>query len=651
MSMEDFNSYCLSLATPKALHSKGRPVKGGLSKNVQKKSSQNLLNHSQLKGERVRPGLNAENSPQAGTKRSSLERKSKSDNKRLPKKNPTKESNNALPSKKTSNGKHNSEPLQGKKIKADRKLSERKASAFGGKIITRYSPEKGEDGFYRTTFTGELQKKSFREIYSINTFHSNKKEPGNSKVDSLHAKRCSRKYTKKFKEFDPPVVANLSRRNSYLRRLTKEDTNNVYPMSMSVSRKIRLFKETDSGKLKEVTRFRRRFRTHRSSSGRWISESIQTRQVKKPFSRMIDGYQNYFQNYTIYHNAASYEQAVPESLKTNADVHHATELTLMVKELLQRIKKSFPKGSSESTCSKIAKKRKKHLLKYLQNLDSKRKTHPLLSLSQTFELLSETMEIVAKQKTVFFALDCEFNNDLGLPSEIGLSILNPQIQKTSLFPNIISLHIIIKDDYDFNKVESFEDTFLGGRSFMMKRSEALVFLQTILDTLFEPGIEEPSAAFVIHNSIGDLQRLTNMGLKLPKEFVALDTYMLYSASHGFKRETSTLSGLLHRLGIPQTFMHNAGNDAYFTLFALLKLADPQFRLNNNLDDYEEDLKHEHDFRVQAYLLEKKNVIPPQFLERDPRQWNISEFSPPKELEDCKSALKTVYRTRYKSQRL
>jgi hypothetical protein len=72
-----------------------------------------------------------------------------------------------------------------------------------------------------------------------------------------------------------------------------------------------------------------------------------------------------------------------------------------------------------------------------------------------------------------------------------------------------------------------------------------------------------------HSIHGDLDWLEGMGLRL--DFPALDIALAYQEMRG-RVQKSRLSAILDDLGVEHPFLHNAGNDALYTLEGAIRLA-------------------------------------------------------------------------------
>ena len=72
-----------------------------------------------------------------------------------------------------------------------------------------------------------------------------------------------------------------------------------------------------------------------------------------------------------------------------------------------------------------------------------------------------------------------------------------------------------------------------------------------------------------HSIGGDLDWLEGMGLQL--DFPALDIALAYQKMRG-RAQKSKLSAILDDMGVEHPFLHNAGNDALYTLEGAIRLA-------------------------------------------------------------------------------
>lgn len=95
-----------------------------------------------------------------------------------------------------------------------------------------------------------------------------------------------------------------------------------------------------------------------------------------------------------------------------------------------------------------------------------------------------------------------------------------------------------------------------------------------------------SAVVVCHDPTNDIKWLKQLGIQLPTNILTLDTQMIASLPNdtiGPGKNKVGLAKTLNRYDIPHSYLHNAGNDAYFTLVLLVRLLDAQFRKNHKVD--------------------------------------------------------------------
>lgn len=100
-------------------------------------------------------------------------------------------------------------------------------------------------------------------------------------------------------------------------------------------------------------------------------------------------------------------------------------------------------------------------------------------------------------------------------------------------------------------------------------------------------ISNRNGAFVGHHIEGDIKWLKSLNIEIPDNVNTVDTHKLYTIS---RSRGGTLRGVLRLLGIPHGFLHNAGNDAYFTLLAAMALCDPEVRISKGLDAFYDVVK-------------------------------------------------------------
>jgi hypothetical protein len=186
----------------------------------------------------------------------------------------------------------------------------------------------------------------------------------------------------------------------------------------------------------------------------------------------------------------------------------------------------------------------------------------------------------ASRSKVFIAIDLEW--DESNPSrilEVGLAILDLRPRK--LHPkrtppstwDIRPRHIIISENRDVHNskyVRSNKFGFKFGKSYFARDAKARETVQAVLDRY------EPDEVVLVGHLMGnDLRRLEEWGVVLDEEIDVLDTAGLervyMSRVNGRK---VSLESMCEELDVPyyrSDKLHNAGNDAFFTMAAFLEM--------------------------------------------------------------------------------
>lgn len=200
--------------------------------------------------------------------------------------------------------------------------------------------------------------------------------------------------------------------------------------------------------------------------------------------------------------------------------------------------------------------------------------------TKSLEYLKKVIPLVYLRNRPLISLDIEaWERDTSIITEIGFSIYQPNPQE--LFPNIKAHHLIIKEH--FNKINSRyvgdnKKNFIGKQSHIIPKQSATDITKKIIETY----IVEGNAILVGHSINGDIKWLKSLGITFPENMITIDTLDIHQLS---SRVGGKLKLLCKNLDIYSTYMHNAGNDAYFTLLAAIKLCDPTVRLEKKLDIY------------------------------------------------------------------
>lgn len=211
----------------------------------------------------------------------------------------------------------------------------------------------------------------------------------------------------------------------------------------------------------------------------------------------------------------------------------------------------------------------------------------------------QTMNLIYLRQTILFSVDIEaYEYDYEVVTEIGITIYDPRENLFSLTPTFRNFHICVSESFELRNgkfVPDFKDCYLLGESMVIPLQECINFLQSLINYYMRIKTEEDRTwkrAFVGHNISGDLKWLKGLGIKLPDDLdydlnnndrvKVVDTQTLFISLYG--NRGSSLGNILRILNIPHSYLHNAGNDAYFTLQSLFYMCDIGKRNQMCLDD-------------------------------------------------------------------
>ncbi|GEQ70145.1 hypothetical protein JCM33374_g3821 [Metschnikowia sp. JCM 33374] len=201
-----------------------------------------------------------------------------------------------------------------------------------------------------------------------------------------------------------------------------------------------------------------------------------------------------------------------------------------------------------------------------------------------FQSLKKHMEWVYGRQTVLFCVDVEaWERNTQVVTEIGVSIYDPEEQENALTPVIRTYHIVI--DKNQNKrngrfVPDHMNNFMEGTSVLLPMYQAKTLLQKLVDKYFGQWATK-WCTLVGHDLRNDIDYLAKIGIHVPPSCLQLDTQKVFAYSHG--SYGASLQNALRTVKQPFAFLHNAANDAYFTVMLALKLCDPNARLALGLD--------------------------------------------------------------------
>ncbi|KAG2730714.1 hypothetical protein G9P44_006291 [Scheffersomyces stipitis] len=212
-------------------------------------------------------------------------------------------------------------------------------------------------------------------------------------------------------------------------------------------------------------------------------------------------------------------------------------------------------------------------------------SHPRLQHKHQLYYLKDCMQQVFGRKSVLFSVDMEaWEINTNVITEIGISIFDPRGQMMSMLPSTNQIHILIQENYEKRNgrfVPDHSRNFVGGTSLIMTKYEAACFTQTLIDYYFQLPNAGLNCALVGHDVKGDVKWLKQLGVNFPDNIKTVDTSTLFSITQG--KNGNSLKNALSAVDIPYSFLHNAGNDAYYTLLAAMKLCDPSSRSLYGLD--------------------------------------------------------------------
>ncbi|SCV02927.1 LANO_0G01090g1_1 [Lachancea nothofagi CBS 11611] len=224
--------------------------------------------------------------------------------------------------------------------------------------------------------------------------------------------------------------------------------------------------------------------------------------------------------------------------------------------------------------------------------------------NSNFAYLSNAIRHLAAQRTVCFCVDVEaFERNTNVVTEIGISIYDPRESLFSTIPKFRTYHLIVAESLKLRNgkfVCDLKDCFLMGESYVMSLNNCVEFIQTLINYYMVPETAAERSwdrAFVGHNVKGDLKWLESIGVNIPTDIdyelknkpqttnraLVLDTERLFKGSYGSKG--ANLGKILRLFEVPHAFLHNAGNDAYFTLKLLLHMCDIHCRKQMQMDDF------------------------------------------------------------------
>ncbi|KAK3322531.1 hypothetical protein B0H66DRAFT_207375 [Apodospora peruviana] len=211
-----------------------------------------------------------------------------------------------------------------------------------------------------------------------------------------------------------------------------------------------------------------------------------------------------------------------------------------------------------------------------------------LSAPQSLDLHSP-IAFQFEDSVLFVAIDIEayeFNQDL--LTEIGIAVLDtnqtasvaPGEKGENWFPLIHARHLRVKENswaVNSTHVRGCADYFDFGESEFIPKAKIISEIEAIMNrtVVDENGVaKKRPVVLVFHDTAADISYLVSLGYSIAEaENVVdiIDTQEMHQYAlrdqNGRKLET-----VLHYLGLQYRYLHNAGNDAVYTMCAMLGLA-------------------------------------------------------------------------------
>ncbi|CCE82672.1 Piso0_002408 [Millerozyma farinosa CBS 7064] len=203
--------------------------------------------------------------------------------------------------------------------------------------------------------------------------------------------------------------------------------------------------------------------------------------------------------------------------------------------------------------------------------------------------LKDSIECLYLRKRPAMCIDVEaWERNISKVTEVGVAIYDPKDSPYSIFPVIKQFHIIIKEHEKMVNGRFCPDNkrkFMGGTSYKMSMSECRSFMNKLISQYWGRD-DVPDAVLVGHNVKADINWLRSVGSRLPEPLSIVDTSKLHSMSF---TSGGSLRNILRLLQIPHGYLHNAANDAYYTLLAAFAYCDPETRTKLSLDTFHADV--------------------------------------------------------------
>ncbi|AEO57615.1 hypothetical protein MYCTH_101870 [Thermothelomyces thermophilus ATCC 42464] len=196
-----------------------------------------------------------------------------------------------------------------------------------------------------------------------------------------------------------------------------------------------------------------------------------------------------------------------------------------------------------------------------------------------------------EQFVLFVAIDIEaWEQDQNLITEIGIAVLDTTEVKDiapgegcqNWFPLIEARHIRVKENSwatNSRFVRGCADHFSFGTTEFVRESDIAQLLKGVIDdaTFVDrvDGTKKPRpVVLVFHESSSDIKYLKSVSYYVEAARNVIEVIDTRTMHQHLVRsnDSASLANVLGHLGIPCQYLHNAGNDAVYTLQAMIGLA-------------------------------------------------------------------------------
>ncbi|KAK9450075.1 uncharacterized protein V1518DRAFT_188663 [Limtongia smithiae] len=186
---------------------------------------------------------------------------------------------------------------------------------------------------------------------------------------------------------------------------------------------------------------------------------------------------------------------------------------------------------------------------------------------QREKMLNNIRKWIKERSHVFFCVDVEaYELDKRCVTEVGVAILDLKVDNTTeARPS--TRHFRIEKYLHLRNTRYMND---ASEKFDFGRSEIVSLDDCAAEVMLLYRSCGRDIAFVGHDCINDIRYLKTIGVDLPSDIPCADTLELWKLKFG-ENSPAALGTILNELDITAWNLHNAGNDAYYTVRALMKM--------------------------------------------------------------------------------